>query len=250
MLDKDDIIEKAKKLMGYQDPESGSTENEQKVAADKLQQLLEKYQLSRSEVESHFSSDDMGTIECTTGYAKMPSWLWKLAVHISQAFECRVLIGKYYDEERRGGTVVKIKFDFIGEFVDATVATYFFETLYFKLYNLATEKMREEGISGKSAMNAYRDSFITGAGFRLNERLRLKRKSHMETDETFTALVLNKSAAVERYMKQQFPRLHNAKVSRGKHDESGWQAGNEAGNKINIVDGITTAQREERLGIE
>lgn len=148
------ILKKIKNLLDLAN--NNPNEHEAMAAALKAQELMAKYNVDSSAIDSDKSEKEMHkAIYSNTGKHEMKKWKIGLAQIIARNFCCKV-----YFMDHGGKDVV-----FYGYKKDATIAVEVFRFLYDTGNKLAVRyynKCKKEGRSTKGLMNTYLDGFCTG----------------------------------------------------------------------------------------
>lgn len=148
------ILNKIKNLLDLAN--NNPNENEAMAAALKAQELMAKYNIDSSAIDSDKSEKELYKAVWTdTGKHEMKKWKIGLAHIIARNFCCKV-----YFMDHGGKDVV-----FYGFKKDATVAIEVFKFLYVAGNKLAVKyynKCKKEGKSTKGVMNTYLNGFCDG----------------------------------------------------------------------------------------
>lgn len=211
----------------------GCTPAEAAHAAAKVQELLEKYQLSILDVKGRTLHEAMGRTAVRTGRKTRNPGECSLAMAVGAGYDCQVVS----DHEP------EYTYHFLGYESDAEVARYVFIYLRDALTALADEQGRKAGAS-KAKLVRWKNNFLLGAAGEIRRRMLEERDArHRREDSspvpaeptkaTGTALVRIKQPAVAAYVRKQYPRLYKSKI-RVKNNYNALEAGRETGRTIPI----------------
>jgi len=215
-MDRDTVIDKVQKLFRLA---NGTTnEGEMNNALFMARRLLEKYDLSMSDVEVQQDVEDLVTVtggEFTRAYA----WVWSIA-HATE-FLCNT---KCF----RSGSGWSFRMNFCGTKTDCAASTITFQFLFATLQAM--------GRDAKFPGIKERNSYLNGVGFRVYERTRellQPKKDEAPTPETSrtTAIVLVKNRAAEEYMKNTW-KTQNTKPTTVTKDRLAYAMGYNDGNRV------------------
>lgn len=228
---KDDVARKIRALRSMT-VEAGCTEEEAILAAQRAGQLLEKYNLSLSEVEVR--EEPIGKRTLHTGGRRVdhPIAKW-LSVPIADLCNCKVW------GDRKDDNITTV---FFGTEADTQVAAYILE-LCMRAHD--TEKaayMRRRRGIGKSGGT----SFSHGMGRRLAERI--NNMAQPKSNTTGRDLVVLKNALVEEKFQALNIRLRNSKSSVRLRDKGSADAGSRAADRVNITTGIGRNSTVRKIG--
>lgn len=243
------IIEKIQKLLALAD---SSTPNEASAALVRAQALMEKYNISLSEVEvreAEYQSSEK--IELLT--SNIQPWEINLAGIIASNFDCRSLI----ISGARGFRKPKVQF--FGTKTDTEIASYIFCQLRVRIQTMAyiatgqyTESVKKESgysprwSSGRQHPKSWRTSWITGVVEGIGEQLRRSKKDlrNQSTDQSF-AIVNLKDERLEVEFKNAFPSLSQFEQDREIRNFSAFNTGVNTGRNMGIFDGIEVANHSQ-----
>jgi len=242
-MNKESIIRKAKSLINFTE-EKGCTEHEAALAAERLQELLTKYQLSMMDLNVGNRTGNAIEDEIKFDYVKVPAWLQNLCANIGAGFECKVIFSKWLDKDLPRYKQ-KFRVILIGHELDVEVAKYFIDTLYDKLYEEA-HKQGSRYYNNKKELNRYISSFIIGASFSIYKRLAAQRTKQEVENSNVTALVLCKKTDIAAFIKEKYPKLRSKSMSMGT-GTSGYGDGAEFGKGVNLTKGINSSSKPNQL---
>lgn len=195
--EKKGILEKVQKLLALAAANANTTEHEAASAATKARELLDKYDLSMTELE-HLEAEVVET-PCDTGTRQPHYWMRRLAVVVCDAFNCKTF--------RYGGRMVMV-----GAKADTQIAQYLYAYLFRTIDRLYREYYQSLDRSGQLSMlqmrgvtRSYMQSYATGLVKGIDEKLRVHARSRerMATYRTVTGkdLVVVKNQALDKYWK-------------------------------------------------
>lgn len=259
------ILETMRKLAAVADTNSGAFPGEMATASAKLQEMMDKHQVTMAELLSHiaegasvpkfsFTSESASLI-----FGKIRPWHWGLARAIARITGTRHYAHGAFGTSSRGRkNVWGNQMSFYGTNDSVSVATALFNEWAVTIDKMAVKatgeyiKEMEENEEVKIEMdyfgvkqyrhipglgdahpNVYRQSYLDGVVSAINEALRQHEKER--TQETSTALVVVKKAvdvAYEDYSKH-FRNL-NIYSTKTSFNSSAFSAGREVGKNINI----------------
>lgn len=217
MLDHEKIIDKVQKLLRLS---QSSNANEAASAAEKAQELIERYKLEDAQLTEHTA-----TSEPIEDAARSGEWLdegvatWRktLAGALAGANQCICY---------SSGSKVSI----VGRRSDSQIVRYMYSYLVEEIRRLAR-------IYGDELGGSYRTSFKKGAVRAISERLRDARKKVADemraTHSTALVVVDQRGTAVSKWVEVNL-NLHFAKARRTRVDADGYEDGIEAGKRVNL----------------
>ena len=214
-----EILGKVRKLMAFTEG-SGATQGEIENAASLARKLLDKYQLSLSEV----ALDGLGESLLREDLElEMPDWLVALLNAVVLGNDCRMVSMKAGRANSKGVAI-------FGYSSDVEVALFTFTVVARELQRLAREAMV---LQGKRTKTFFRD-FMLGAAYSLSERFRALRA---EASSATTALVVSKKEGVNKAMREAFPFLSQGRAVQTRN-AAAWAAGRTAGSSVPLQQGI------------
>jgi hypothetical protein len=182
-LDRENVVRKIQAMLKLAQ-DSGASEGEINVALQKAHKLLEKYDLSMSDVELKTEVEDMVTVvggEFTRTY----QWIWDISRAIDKLCNTKCI---------RFGRGWHFRMTFCGTRTDTATAISMFQFL-FGTIQVMGKRARLPGIKE-------RNSYCNGVGRRILNRVHeMTREETPETEQT-TAIVLVKNQAVEKYAEE------------------------------------------------
>ena len=164
--EKKKILDKVRKLFALS---KSCNENEAALATQRAKEMLEKYNLTISDVEVNEIIENIFDV----GSVSVETWLMNLSAYISEGFDVGVYRVKGNREtNRRYARTSKIVF--IGTDIDVTIANYVFEYLIGVIKNLADDyynntipKSTERKMHGKTIMRGYRLGLVKSIGIKI-----------------------------------------------------------------------------------
>jgi len=238
--EKEKLIDKIKKLMALS---HSPNEHEAALAAARAREMLDKYDLSLTEVERN--DEEIIEHKVDTGTREPRLWMGRLAVSVSKAFNCRVF--------RMYGIMV-----FCGTRADTQVADYTYMFLFRTVKRLSKEhraSLARSGIWDRDykgyGSRAYMQSYALGVVNAIDQRLKefVQSKDRMQKYEDYKKatgkdLMVIKNQAVDRYCSK----LHLRRTrSHARVDDSGFNAGQRDGQNVQIHHGINGANNTRYL---
>lgn len=209
------IIKKIQKL--YRLAANAGSEEEAQNAAMHARKMLEKYDLTLSDVEG-FTEESCAEEHFIIKNRYLPAHINLLANAMALLFQCQVIVWRNYRLNKNRQAVV-----FIGVGADAIVAS---QTLEF-LLQFATQKARERGI-----IRSYRNDYFYGFAHAVLTRVLKMRKNPDSAQEN--ALVPLKNQAIDEYMGRNHPNLQNGKELRERKASFATLAGARDGQKASL----------------
>jgi len=163
MSNREKVIAKIRKLLEMAG-RSTTNEHEAAIAAERAQELLVEYKLSREQV----LAEDPEEIEALAyGVGSVtPDWLGQWPALLNQA-----IAGAYFCGYMRSRGALETMHIFVGKPSDIIVCKLMSAYLVSTVHKLALQHIRDEGITKAAAKNRYRRSFNIACAHRLIERL-------------------------------------------------------------------------------
>lgn len=222
--------------------ERGATEGEALAAAEKAQEIMDKYGLSLQDIQATTSQD--------TGFQDIPGH-GRITLHevlmccaeLARFTGTKVWINKEM-RHNKAGTKIRVEpnIRFFGLHADVDVAVFLYRTFQMAMeYEWAKhwkEFKYEKGYDGVSPRTARR-SFMAGMAMRLNERLETIREARQSANvNDCRAIVVAKTAVVEKAWAAAFdPRKFQSARSRSvRYNADAFDAGQAAGNNVDLGD--------------
>ena len=209
------IIKKIQKL--YRLAANAGSEEEAQNAAMHAREMLEKYDLTLSDIEG-FTEENCAEEHFIIKKKYLSAHINLLANAMAMLFQCQVLVWRNYRLNKNRQAVV-----FIGVGADAIVAS---QTLEF-LLQFAAKKARERGI-----IRNYKNDYFFGFAHAVLTRVLKMRKSSESAQEN--ALVPLKNQATEDYMGRNHPNIRNCRELRGRKVSFATLAGARDGQKASL----------------
>ena len=204
------ILAKIQKLMRLQESAQAiGSIAEAANAAERVQDLLLKYNLSMAEVEG-FEEDESKVIHEIVNASDLNfnhregKWLTALAGGLSRYNMCRSI------NTVSGNKLVKITF--IGEPQNLEVVRYLFEILVPRARQLVRQEFNR--YNGLEKLGTFRRGYLMGFAMGVSTQLREAQERQERESAQVTALVRVKSEAVEKKTEELFPYLRSARSSR------------------------------------
>lgn len=234
------IVEKIKKLLALK---ASPNEHEAALAGSMATELLDKYNLTMSEVEG--SQAEVSSI--IDNIDRSPR-VWVRIYHITlftrlaKMFDCFPYVTQ---AKRWTGKTMQIKkhLSVVGHATDVEVFLYTYQYLL-----RAVERICKEHIKAKELERGYklegterekfRSSFCWGAAVRVAERMEMKRAERLQQDNKCTALVLVRMKKVEDAVARMHPDMKQEKQRQSTINTSVYLQGKQAGDAISLHEGI------------
>lgn len=215
------IIDKVQKLLRLS---KSSNINEASLAAEKAQELIEKYkldtfQLSESGESNEAIEDSFGSKDWLDSSAS--PWRRSLAVHLARTNQCVVYIANTHE-----GKCLSI----VGRQSDAQVVRYMYSYLVKEIRRLARDFGEGEGSSYKTA---FKRGAVSSIGKRLQEAKKNVADQMRPTHSTALAVVDRRDQEVVSWVQNNLF-LGKARQRTVTVDQQGYSDGYYAGKSINI----------------
>ncbi len=232
MSDRDTALRRVQKLLSLA---TSPNEHEASAAAEKAQELMQKWKIEEAEVRPGNSTV---TVESWV-YANMTvTWRRDLAFSVARGFFCRcVHVPRSKDSQN------KAWLNFVGRPEDIAVAKAVYEWLTKELERLAKASTKDRkaylknypGIVAavRAQLRNWHQSFLQGAVGRLADRLR-EGEERFEEEEKGCALVKVSNDEVNKAVEEAFAALEASPPAAEARDPRGWLAGDEAARTMAI----------------
>lgn len=240
--------------------ERGCTPAEAAAAAAKLEELLERWQLTLFDAQTQKYEEEIeeGVIEFGR---VLPQWTYALARACSRAHDCDYFGDYVYPPGQKARRVMR----FVGHASDVQVSQYLFETLAKLLMEMADRDGRRMG-RRHAELISFKCNFMEGAARVIGDRLWEERERARTADvpvqrtpegipicpapdaSASTALVLVKEQAVKEYMKAEHPDVTVKKARAHAYDHRGYEMGKKAGAEVPIHKGVGSADAPKQIG--
>jgi hypothetical protein len=229
-LDESRVLERIKKLLSLA---TSSNENEARAAAEKVSELLIKYNLDMQEVTSKKEYSE-ASIDYGVRMKLEDKYILPL---IARHFFVRVII----DYEWRPGHGRAQVYKIYGLKHNVEIAGYVHDVLstqFKQLFNWY--KFQNPGI------RASRDSFYFGLAQGFSQKLD---DAKTKVEGSTGLVVTGRDEGLEAFIKQKYPHMSNRRISNTVRDHAAYAQGTEYGSKIVIHKGVkTTGEAGLRLG--
>jgi hypothetical protein len=253
-----------RKLAAVADENSGAFPNEMAMASARLQEMMDKHQVTMAELLSHIAEGDaipkfsFTKEETSLIFGKIKPWHWGLARAIARITGTRHFSTGAYGSSSRGQKNVRgNSICFYGAENTVSVASGLFNEWAVTIDKMATKatseyckkqeqyedvrsEMEFQGVKqyrhlsglGDEHPNVYRQSYLDGVVASINEALREHEQER--TQETSTALMVVKKAVDIAYADYSRYFRSVGKTSSHSYNASAYSAGREVGKSINI----------------
>ncbi len=212
-LDRDNVIRKIQAALKLAD---GTTnEGEMQAALQAAHRLLEKYNLSMTDVELKRDIEEMVTVSAEE-FTRTYRWIWDITKAIDLL--CNT-------ESFRTGGGWSFKMHFCGTQTDVAAATSMFSFLY--------ETIQKMGKAAKYPGIKERNSYCNGVGCRVRQRAHEFNRNQLQQPEgqTTYAIVHVKRDAVQKYVADNY-RICNVKSPAVSKDRLAYAHGYHDGKKV------------------
>lgn len=219
-IERDKIIKKIKKLFALGDNTKNPYETEVKNALKIAKTLMNKYNLSFSEVELKENGKTNIITLNSDEFKHFRGWETRLAHISSKLFKVHIVLGA--TEGRRLRNVM-----FIGYKEDAKLAKQCFS------YLLHTVKLMSGTVKGRISKGAYRDGMID----RLNQRVEEELKIDDTIKEKCKAVMIIKNKVIKNWMEKNMniKRTKTSYRSYSKQDMESYLKGVIAGDSVDLT---------------
>lgn len=223
------IVSKIKALLA-KTVENGATEAEALMAAQKAGELMDKYELTMSEIEVREESCEEDTVNVGNKKAHPVQYV---AMTIGAFTDTRVWMGG------PGKTI-----HFFGLKKDVQIATYLTQMLR-RAIDSEWETYKNSALYQMDPNHgrSQRASFMNGMAGRLSKRLREMKQQREQAKPTGTSLVPVKNQIVEQEFKKLGMKLTSTTNRTSIRSSGAYHAGVAAGNRVNINPGVGTTTR-------
>ena len=230
--DYDKIIEKVKKLMALG---NSTNEHEAKLAADKVAEILTKYNLSMQQVDAKKSYEQRKLELKTQRLRREDSWILPL---LRDFYFVRPIIKKEYDPSINKRRFINT-YVLIGQPLNVAVASYVFDFLYSQYKHLWAQYKKQYNKTSKS-----KEAYYHG----LTHGIKLQLEKQVKRVEQEEGLILVKTdTQLDAFIEDLFKNLKNTKSHSSYHqDQHAANAGIEAGKSLNIRRGLGEKNESER----
>ena len=227
----DNVRDKLRKLLAFEEGaiKMGSL-HEAENAAAKAQAILLKYNLDRSQVDKDippFIIKKIWTKDVVKG--NEGEWLRRLYQGLCTYNMCDFIIL----------TVTHRKdleeYALVGSEENIEMVSYLGDQLIPKLRFLATIAWKD--YFGPEKKNAFRRGFLSGGAMGIRNKLRTEWEKTQIQSNDIQALIKHNTAALDRYMKDEFPKMKDS-FSQGSKAIDGFVRGYKAGNDLSIHKGL------------
>ncbi|MFW6026577.1 MAG: DUF2786 domain-containing protein [Candidatus Woesearchaeota archaeon] len=199
--------------------------NEAKVAFEKLQQLMEMYNISEIQNTNEDTQYEIEQEGIDIGY-RVRDWKKIMAKEVANLFDCEMY-------QRSFGGAMKTKFMFIGDKNDRETAIDIYQWLEKTAIKLKEKAKKESEFKGEFFSSiSYYSGFVDGLRLKI-EKIKKDKKEAMEKyDKTGTAIqkIDEKNELVKQFMNSLNLRDLNTK----KYVDKGYDNGKEDAQKLNL----------------
>ena len=225
-MSREEIMRRAAKLMAFQS--GNATQAEIDNAAEKLGALLRENNISMSDVSASTIKSEIEEISHEGSYTKLPTWYVTLAVQITKALSCSVIICSKGKHNKY--------FRIIGMSADARVASFFLDVCG-----------RELPLMEKRANPYNRISYLMGVSHGIGKRLRAMYLPPESTSGE-RGLILTKETAVTEYKENKFPKLGSYKCGNTGFLDDSYACGLKDSEKVSLNHVLRHEQAGANLG--
>jgi len=227
-----DRIEKLSRLT----VENGATPDEAATALGMIQKLLTRHNISMEVAQAHASGE-----KSPIGYHPMAfdtknkiNWSDYLLVALSKAFYCHVV-----------SETSQKRYMIIGTANDAKLVMTLYNRIRLTLDRMATNATKlyaldfedPKALTGEYSLKSYRNSYLLGAVSTLRTKLHeIMKENNVETQGQSTALMINRSTAIQAAVSARYPKLIHKRVQ-SKHNELAYRQGQEDAKKVGLHTG-------------
>jgi len=236
------ILEKIAKLFALAEGR-GATPAEAATAAAHAQRMLEKYKLSRAEVDELDAEEPVEGNSEMFSDTKVPRWVLILSDNVARANDCRIYIGGKWvktGNPLRPLRSVGKRIVIVGRKSDSEIARYMFVYLHREIERLAQEALKSGLVSGRTGGSEFRIGAAMEVGARI---LAAKREERAQATTTAIVRVNQQEAEVESFMDKLD--LKSTSMSCGRNDETARTHGRVAGSTIEVRPGVGGREARE-----
>ena len=230
---KQKILDRIKKVMAMAN-DNGGNEAEKALAFEKMGEMLERHNISISEVESKENLDEsiiQVTIDGVTKQCRR--WEFSLSGSIARSFDCEVV-----GSDLRGD-YGNWRINFIGHTQDIENVMYFYR--YLTRY---IGKLSQKQFSRENDRKSYAFGMVSTLDKRLYDLVKGRTKVQVETGTM--ALVVVKKAAVTKKLADLFPnRRSTGGIKIGNHDA--YAKGNKDGENVPLSRAVNGGSQSAQL---
>ena len=222
-----DILDKIQKLLRLADQSRGATEHEAKVALAKAEELMTRHKIDSAMLRMARGSEDIPGIAVKKEVIDLPKTLnpadMLILSLLQQHFNVRVILMK-----NRSKTPV----DIIGTWEDVQFATYVFHFLrqtFFRCYN--EFKVIVPDPDRKSYYRGLHDGLRAAI---IDGKRKAEATASTRERSQYEIVLVDTSAAIERYVTEQYGKLRTRRSRNSRVDSESYQAGKAKGGTIRI----------------
>lgn len=248
-----ELKEKIQRLLALSS--NNPNQNEAEVAAQKAQELLQKYNIDLAEVLIHkgVKAEDIEILEARASYSDYTKTRWKEYL--------ATVIGKGYMTEVLGDNT---NVWFIGRAADTEISAYVFTHLQHRLaelvkieYKKFARQFKEDhdgstlrawhGIQYQAVRLRWINSWLDGAVAGIRQKL--YEQSRQYEASTTTALALRPKDAIDQYLSSKYPKMTSGRNRRSdiRNDHNAFQSGYSTGKELQINQGLPGSKPASQL---
>jgi hypothetical protein len=230
-MDKTKLLDLIRKLLNLGDKDRNSSEAEAELAASKAMELLQKHNLSISDVmiEDKKEGKSVNIVDeeaWTLNKSSLPSYIKDLARVAAFAAETQWFFNKKYRDH--WGKQVTWSIHFYGTEWDVAVAKELFNFLYSKVTKMS--KQYQESYQQRC--------FMEGFAWRLHQRLNEEKKNfekEVAANENYAIVLADKKLAIKDYGVNVLKLRHSKGHARnGAHDQNAFAHGASEADKVDL----------------
>ncbi len=224
---------------------TSSNPHEAGLAAEKAREILEKYNITLTDIEIETAEMMEETIKVAhrgrvdVNYTKVPLWIRRLLAVVGTYFHVKPLNGQHGN------------LHILGAKQDVDVAVYVFSYLVREIERITDAYIKEYSGSSLSQQKSLRASYTEGAVAGVSEVIKHEEASkEVARSASGTELVVLKHAALDKFVKEKYPRLHkNYSKSTVEFSSDAYSKGKEDGQNISIRRGVKSSNGEVQRSI-
>jgi len=222
-----------KQLLSEAD-KSGRTRAEIERAAQKAQELIEKYQLENVDFEKKEFRETLNRCQIRSGLKKQDNGEVSILNAIVLGNNCKLIISRINQE---------VIYNILGFESDVELIKQVFLFVNKKLNELYKQEIIPVNVHGR----VYRNSFMLGAAYSISERIKNgfeeRKQEYTNTGNALMVIRMDalaeiKKPKVEEFVEKEFPILKSGKESKSKLNFSAYYNGKKAGEKIDLANKI------------
>lgn len=245
----EEVIDKLSKILALANDPAATT-GEMEAALGKAKELALRYGVSLASVPTGRESKKGPALKVETNTSLVPKTRFKHAYHdpifsvLIQVFGVRILLTKHREHSSTHVSISNIYI--IGEETDVALALVVYPWLERLFPRLFTTAIRDGEVADRNrpAQNGFFWGLARGL-IAVNKRE--EQKLNKEDSACWALVVRSKTDLIDQYMKEQFPKMKEARNTRLDLDDEAAMYGRAVGEKINLRQ-TTAGETKGRIG--